>query len=265
MSGLRASIAVHISKDYYFQDKNIWGINFPLFIKAVGGHKERIENLYFSFLFLLRSITKAQEALSNYHYNTGNVTEDSETLTMVRQFLVSSSVQETSDNILSNKVEECANGFDESQLFQFSSISNSQYWNTKTETNKGLYDDFRDKFRNVTKIMNCVSCEKCKVWGKLQILGIATSIKLLLSSEKEIQDNFLSRQEIISLINTLHQFASSVQFVATMSEMEFSLQLQSASLIKGALFFSIFVSLVIISCIKLTSTFKIMFTKKLFN
>ena len=28
-------------------------------------------------------------------------------------------------------------------------------------------------FRNITSIMDCVGCEKCKMWGKLQLLGAA--------------------------------------------------------------------------------------------
>jgi ERO1-like protein alpha len=26
-------------------------------------------------------------------------------------------------------------------------------------------------FQNITKVMDCVGCEKCKLWGKLQLLG----------------------------------------------------------------------------------------------
>ena len=26
-------------------------------------------------------------------------------------------------------------------------------------------------FQNITKVMDCVGCEKCKLWGKLQMLG----------------------------------------------------------------------------------------------
>jgi hypothetical protein len=29
---------------------------------------------------------------------------------------------------------------------------------------------------------DCVSCEKCKLWGKLQVLGIGTALKVLLAS-----------------------------------------------------------------------------------
>lgn len=32
-----------------------------------------------------------------------------------------------------------------------------------------LKADFREKFRNISKIMDCVGCEKCRLWGKLQV------------------------------------------------------------------------------------------------
>lgn len=28
---------------------------------------------------------------------------------------------------------------------------------------------FREKFRNISKIMDCVGCDKCRLWGKLQV------------------------------------------------------------------------------------------------
>lgn len=32
-----------------------------------------------------------------------------------------------------------------------------------------LKADFREKFRNISKIMDCVGCDKCRLWGKLQV------------------------------------------------------------------------------------------------
>lgn len=32
-----------------------------------------------------------------------------------------------------------------------------------------LKSDFREKFRNISRIMDCVGCEKCRLWGKLQV------------------------------------------------------------------------------------------------
>jgi len=86
--------------------------------------------------------------------------------------------------------------------------------------------------------MDCVACEKCRVWGKLQILGLGTAIKILLTPEKDLETmatessksqdgkhetgrkvksprKLLNRQEVVALINTLHQLATSVSFAAS--------------------------------------------------
>lgn len=33
-------------------------------------------------------------------------------------------------------------------------------------------------FHNITRVMDCVGCEKCKMHGKLNILGIASAMKV---------------------------------------------------------------------------------------
>jgi hypothetical protein len=69
------------------------------------------------------------------------------------------------------------------------------------------------------------------LWGKLQILGIGTAIKILLTNENDLMikkntdiwetavnpaasSSFLNRQEVIALLNTLNQFSKSVEFSA---------------------------------------------------
>jgi hypothetical protein len=32
-----------------------------------------------------------------------------------------------------------------------------------------LKEEFRQHFRNISRIMDCVGCDKCKLWGKLQV------------------------------------------------------------------------------------------------
>lgn len=54
-----------------------------------------------------------------------------------------------------------------------------------------------------------------RLWGKIQILGLGASIKILLTSEEDISRNgLLSRQEVIALINTLNQLCKSVEFAS---------------------------------------------------
>lgn len=33
--------------------------------------------------------------------------------------------------------------------------------------------------------MDCVGCEKCRLWGKLQVLGLGTALKILFSVNGE--------------------------------------------------------------------------------
>ena len=79
--------------------------------------------------------------------------------------------------------------------------------------------------------MDCVTCDKCRVWGKLQILGLGASIKVLLTPEDvlhkslDLQETFLTRQEVIAMINTLHQLSQSVLFAAKASEIELDTKL----------------------------------------
>lgn len=32
-------------------------------------------------------------------------------------------------------------------------------------------------------LMDCVGCEKCRLWGKLQVLGLGTALKILFSAD----------------------------------------------------------------------------------
>lgn len=34
-----------------------------------------------------------------------------------------------------------------------------------------LKQQLQATFQNITRVMDCVGCEKCKLWGKLQTLG----------------------------------------------------------------------------------------------
>ena len=55
MSGLQSSISTHIAKEY-FEHSEHWGHNIPLYVRAVGSHRDRLDNLYFAFLFTLRAV-----------------------------------------------------------------------------------------------------------------------------------------------------------------------------------------------------------------
>lgn len=47
--------------------------------------------------------------------------------------------------------------------------------------------------------MDCVGCEKCRLWGKLQVLGMGTALKILFS----VNDNNDAKPHVSYLIQTM--------------------------------------------------------------
>ncbi len=41
--------------------------------------------------------------------------------------------------------------------------------------------EMKAKFMNISKILDCISCEKCRLNGKVQIKGMGTAMKILFS------------------------------------------------------------------------------------
>ena len=245
MSGLRASISTHIAREYFFDSSQRWGRNLDLYARTVGAYPERVNNLYFTFLFLLRALARSTDMLLAFDYSTGNKTEDALTHMQLQRLLIQSTDNDPNYDCrpvdgpyqVLAMVEECKNGFDESSLFMDVGENDNANWLEQAEKFK-LLDDFRSKFRNITRIMDCVACEKCRLWGKLQILGMGPAAKVLLSR----QVDRLSRQEVIALVNVVHQVGRSVVFASEASEKELELRLSEA----GAFLLSVFVVAAII-------------------
>ncbi|CAG8726631.1 7966_t:CDS:10, partial [Dentiscutata erythropus] len=191
ISGLHSSISVHICNEYLNQTTGQWGPNLDCFISRIGSHQERLENVYFTHAVLLRAISKVSDYLKGYEFCTGNKVQDSEVKNMV--------------NKLVNTAKLIPETFDEKQMFASSQSSL-------------LKEEFKARFRNVSKIMDCVGCDKCRLWGKLQISGIGTALKILFSYDDEffnpkVNPNLLTRTEIVALFNTFNRLAESLKAV----------------------------------------------------
>ena len=83
-----------------------------------------------------------------------------------------------------------------------------------------LREELRGHFGNISAVMDCVGCEKCKLWGKLQMLGLGTALKVLfpphpLGSAARL---VLSRNEVIALVNLLHRLSESLLTSRAMGE-----------------------------------------------
>ncbi|PHT53024.1 hypothetical protein CQW23_07486 [Capsicum baccatum] len=77
ISGLHSSISIHIAADYLLdKTTNLWGTNPDLMYDRVLQYLEHVRNLYFTYLFVLRVVTKVKYYLEQAEYDTGNPEED---------------------------------------------------------------------------------------------------------------------------------------------------------------------------------------------
>ncbi|KAG0212018.1 hypothetical protein BGX33_003905 [Mortierella sp. NVP41] len=192
ISGLHASISIHICDEYFNQTSGIWGPNLDCFVSRVGAHPDRLENVFFDYSILVRAVTKLSGYLRDYEFCTGNPEEDTKVKAMVDRLI---EVSKKSPAI-----------FDEKAMFVGPGA-------------QALKLEFRDHFRNITKIMDCVGCEKCRLWGKVQTSGLGTALKVLFSYNDEHLNpikhpNLLQRTEIVALFNTLNRVSESVASIA---------------------------------------------------
>ncbi|GAB2296883.1 Endoplasmic reticulum oxidoreductin-1 [Dionaea muscipula] len=158
ISGLHSSISIHIAADYLLDEaSDLWGKNLTLMYDRVLRHPDRVQNLYFTSLFVLRAVMKAAEYLEQAEYETGNPEDDLKTKSLMTELLFNPKFQAA-----------CPIPFDEAKLW-------------KGKSGPELKQKIQMQFRNISALMDCVGCEKCRLWGKLQILGLGTALKILFS------------------------------------------------------------------------------------
>lgn len=189
ISGMHASISTHLCYDYLNQSTGTWGPNLQCYKERLHNHPDRISNLYFNYAFVLRAVGKLRDYVQDYTFCTGDPEQDALTKRMI--------------TTLADVVPEGPKIFDESIMFQDNTLGGIE-----------LKEDFRNRFRNVSRIMDCVGCDKCRLWGKVQTNGFGTALKVLFEfgngytgEEKPL----LRRTELVALVNTLDKISSALK------------------------------------------------------
>ncbi|KAF0695391.1 Aste57867_13825 [Aphanomyces stellatus] len=214
ISGLQASISTHIALEYRIG--NAWGLNTELFVQRVGKFPDRLQNLYFTYLFVLRAVGRYRDVLLHYDFETGNAADDARAATILRSlFDVDNQAYNASCRAPSDS-RAVLFGFNETMLF--SKSMENLFLNTNDLERQRR--QFQQKFENISRIMDCVTCEKCRLWGKVQVLGLGTAIKILLADDVTKMPP-LHRNEMIALINVLHRLSESVEGVTRFRQLEF--------------------------------------------
>lgn len=186
ISGMHASISTHICNDYLNQKTGRWGPNLQCYRERLSPYPERISNLYFNYAILLRAVTKLRTYLKNYTFCDGDRVQNAATKGKVLYLVNSAASQPTI--------------FDETTMFH------------DPVAGADLKEDFRNRFRNVSRLMDCVGCDKCRLWGKLQTVGYGTALKVLFEYDeaKNGENPSLRRTELVALVNTLDRVSNSL-------------------------------------------------------
>ncbi|KAG8911544.1 hypothetical protein FRC00_006288 [Tulasnella sp. 408] len=208
ISGLHASISTQLCLHNLDQRSGEWRPSLQCFVDRVASHPERLQYMYFNTVLLLRAISRAERYLAAYDLNTGGgQDENALTTSLVREVIDRAKV---------------VGQFDETQLFQgeakVNGLENRGCDVADKNSDQTLKEEFKAHFRNVTRIMDCVGCDKCRLWGKIQTSGVGTALKILFELDEAALDpvanpNLLLRSEVVTLFNTLHQFSESLMAV----------------------------------------------------
>lgn len=186
ISGLHTSINIHLCS--YFPQKVLgpstsalddsqkFTFNLQEFTRRFKGRTNYLTNLYFVYLLELRALAKVEKYLINY-VNWQSM-DDAET-----------SIATTRDAIKSllKVIKKSPASFNETQLFN--SISNNFDFSLPS-----IASEFAGHFKNITSnIMDCVACDKCKLWGKIQTHGLSTAFKILTTHESIIAASVINQ------------------------------------------------------------------------
>jgi hypothetical protein len=185
ISGMHASISTHICWDYFNQTTGEWVHNLQCYKERLHDHPERISNLYFNFALVTRAVAKLRKHFEHYTFCSGDLEQDFETKQKVLA--------------LTDRVVSAPRTFDETAMFQDPDMFD-------------LKDDFKHRFRNVSRLMDCVGCDKCRLWGKLQTAGYGAALKVLFEFDenKNGENPHLRRTELVALVNTLDRITHSL-------------------------------------------------------
>ena len=180
--GLHASISTHICSDYLDTSTGLWAPNLDCFIGRIASHPDRLQNIYFNLAVLLRAVDRAGPYLAAYDVCTGG-DEGLDRAAEGELRNVVEAVKKAAGDEVDGRV------FDERELFRGEDaavrpLPGSVTLPLTTDVAPSpllqvLKEEFKDRFRNVSRIMDCVGCDKCRLWGKVQVQGIGTALKIL--------------------------------------------------------------------------------------
>lgn len=209
ISGMHASIAVHLSNEYLDPETEEFHPNLKIFMERVGKFNDRLSNIYFNYAMVSQAIVKLMDIVSLPNY----IKENHESVSGDESQLLSKEHVDPADyaKLLTDLNETLSSQV----LFESGSLFDP------AKSSPELKNEFRARFKNVSAIMDCVGCDRCRMWGKLQTIGYGTALKILFESEDPNTQHLLKfrRIELVALFNTFDRLSKSVEAINNFKSM----------------------------------------------
>ena len=209
-SGIHASVSSHIAAHYLLdRRKATWGLELDEYDRRLGSHPERLHHLHLTYLTVLRAVELASAHLAEgFSFSTGMPREDALVAREVRALLSSQP--------------EWPLTFDEQRAFagvrcpstlvpHLAGVSHETCGAEEVAMRTQLLGEFRARLHNVSRLMDCVGCGRCRLWGKLQVDGLGTALRILYAPDRQAVLRSLRRSHIVVLFNLLGRLSHSVE------------------------------------------------------
>lgn len=225
ISGLHTSISTHIAAYYKFNPppttmskdaetpeqrhmrRSYAEPNCTTFKQRLTSKPQHVDNLHFLYRFVIRALTRSRTAFVDPDNNF-----EMRPALKIGDPIVDGEMQRLLAKLFKAHLL-CSPTFNESKLLEQPDVV-------------ALVPLMKKMIRNMTTIMDCISCEKCRTWGKLQLTGLATAFKIITldvakssssssspSSSGDAVVPQLDRREMMSLVNLARQLTDSVHNV----------------------------------------------------
>jgi len=204
VSGLHSMISAQVTRGIVdkiqagedFSDDEIWRdpqAEFQRRLSTSGETPLALENLYFCFMLMLSAVSKARDRLLQ-DCDSGKI--DGDAATALKNVLSSPLLDNPAVDVASRKLHDHA---------------------VKDSDSVGALWEARMRSRELLRIMNCVQCNKCRLHGKISMMGLSTALQILVGRMGEGGDpTRVHRVELAALMTTLHKCSRAIQFCEAM-------------------------------------------------
>lgn len=197
VSGLHSMISAQVVRGIQdkidlgeeFTDDEVWRDPAAEFQRRLSDETPlAIENLYFCYMLLLTAASKAGVRLLQ-DCDSGKI--DADAAAALRPVLSFELLDHPSVEVAYRKFHDHA---------------------VKDSDSVGALWEARMRTRELLRIMNCVQCNKCRLHGKISVMGLSTALQILVGRTGDGGDaTRVHRVELAALMATLDKFSRAIE------------------------------------------------------